>query len=181
MLAKFQRYAGEFFSLRGLHCFCACLKTFAPYDAPTSMAEGNNQNDKVDSLTIALSFDRAINYAFQQNAIPVVKELRIRNDAKPRKALTIRVATEPSFAAPVELRLQSLEADGEYRVAPLDLKLSPDFLAGLNEKLSGLLRVEVIESGEDGQTPVVLQSTTESISLLARAMSGADWSRFPKF
>ena len=98
-------------------------------------------------MKIALSFDRAINYAFQQNAIPVVKEIRVCNTATARKALTIRVTTEPLFAEPAELHLQSLEAEGEYRIAPLDLKLSPDFLAGLNEKLSGLLRVEVIEIG----------------------------------
>lgn len=132
------------------------------------MESENSMNDVAVSMTITLSFDRAINYAFQQNAIPVVKELRIYNDAKPHKALTIRVTTEPLFAEPVELRLQSLEAEGEFRIAPLDLKLSPDFLAGLNEKVSGWLRVEVIENGEDGMSPTVLQSKTESIALLAR-------------
>ncbi len=117
---------------------------------------------KTTDVQIALSLDRAINYAFQQNAIPVVNELRLKNDAAPRKDLTIHVTTEPAFAAPVEVRLQVLDANGEFRVGPLDLKLSHDFLAELNEKVSGWLKVEVKEGDK------VVGSQTESVSLLAR-------------
>ncbi len=114
------------------------------------------------SLSLAVSFDPAINYAFQQNAIPVVKELRFQNDSVARKDLIVRVTTEPAFAAPVEIRLQGIAAQGEYRVAPLDLKLSHDFLAGLNERIAGWLKTEVVE----GET--VLCSRSDPISLLAR-------------
>src|SRR5258708_7731433 len=86
------------------------------------------------NLAVSVSYDHAINYAFQQNAIPVVKELRLQNDTTLRRNLAIRVTTEPAFAEPVEVRLQSLDAGGEFRVAPLDLKFSHDFLAGLNER-----------------------------------------------
>ena len=79
-------------------------------------------------LSISLIFDRVINYAFQQNAIPVVKELLIRNNATARKDLTIRVTTEPAFATPMEFRLQGLAAQAEHRLAPLDL--SPSFATG---------------------------------------------------
>lgn len=113
-------------------------------------------------MRLSLTFDPAINYAFQQNAIPVVKELRFQNDDVARKDLTIRVTTEPAFATPFEVRLQSIEASGEFRVAPLDLKLSHDFLAGLNEKVSGWLKIEVVE-GE-----AVICSRSDPISLLAR-------------
>ncbi len=112
------------------------------------------------ALTIVC--DTAINYAFQQNAIPVVKELRFQNAGVARRDLVIRVSTEPAFAAPTELRVQSIEATGEFCVSPLDLKLSHDFLAGLNEKVAGWLKVEVV-AGD-----LVLCSRTESVSLLAR-------------
>jgi very-short-patch-repair endonuclease len=115
-----------------------------------------------DNLTISLVYDQAINYAFQQNAIPVVKELRFCNNATPRKNLIIRVTTEPAFAELVEVRLQGIDAGGEFRVAPLDLKLSPDFLIKLSEKMSGWLKVEVVEGDS------VVCSRTEPISLLAR-------------
>ena len=115
-----------------------------------------------DNLKISLVYDQAINYAFQQNAIPVVKELRFFNDATPRKNLIIRITTELAFAESVELRLQGIDAGGEFRVAPLDLKLSPDFLVKLSEKVSGWLKVEVIEGDS------IICSKTEPVSLLAR-------------
>ena len=114
------------------------------------------------SPSLDISHDPAINYAFQQNAIPVVKELRFQNDAVGRRDLVIRVTTEPAFAAPVELRVQSIEAHGEFRESPLELKLSPGFLSELNEKVAGWLKVEVVE----GDT--VLCARTEAVSLLAR-------------
>ena len=119
-------------------------------------------NDKPDILKISLVYDKAINYAFQQNAIPVVKELRFCNDGTTRKNLIIRIVTEPAFAEPVEIRLQSIDVGGEFRVAPLDLKLSPDFLASLNEKVSGWLKIEVVEGD------CVVCARTDPISLLAR-------------
>jgi very-short-patch-repair endonuclease len=111
---------------------------------------------------ISLIYDRAINFAFQQNAIPVVKELRFCNDSTARKNLTIRITTEPAFAEPMEIHLQSLNAGEEYCKAPLDLKLSPNFLSGLNEKIAGWLKAEIL----DDTTAVCSQ--TEPISLLAR-------------
>ncbi len=112
--------------------------------------------------SLVISHDSAINYAFQQNAIPVVKELRFQNDDVARKDLVIRVSTEPAFASPAEIRIQAIEPKGEFRVSPLDLKLSHDFLAGLNEKVAGWLKVEVV-AGD-----ALLCSRTESVSLLAR-------------
>jgi len=52
-----------------------------------------NAPDNLNDLKIALVYDGAINYAFQQNAIPVVKELRFCNDSTPRKNLVIRITT----------------------------------------------------------------------------------------
>src|ERR1044072_633292 len=80
------------------------------------------------SIRIAFTYDPAINYAFQQNLIPVLRELVVRNGDAPRKELKVSLRTEPAFADPVELHIQKLEADGEFKVGPLDLKLSRSFL-----------------------------------------------------
>jgi very-short-patch-repair endonuclease len=125
-------------------------------------ATAHAANIKTADVVLTLSYDRSVNYAFQQNAIPVVKELRIQNDSTQRKDLIIRVTTEPAFAGPAETRLASLEPGGEFRVAPLDLNLSHDYLAGLNEKVSGWIKAEVEAAG------TVLASLMEPISLLAR-------------
>lgn len=46
----------------------------------------------VASLSLAVSFDPASNYAFQRNAIPVVQELRFQNGDGARRDLVIRVS-----------------------------------------------------------------------------------------
>lgn len=111
--------------------------------------------------SIALTHDSSVNYAFQQNAIPVIKELLFQNDGVDRRDLVIRLTTEPAFAEPIDVRLQAIQAGAEFRVGPLDLKLSHDFLAGLNERVSGWLKAEVIE----GESPVC--SCSQAIALLA--------------
>jgi len=71
----------------------------------------------VASLSLAVSFDPAINYSFQQTAIPVVKELLFQNDGVARKDLVISIATEPTFAASPEILSQSIEATGKFHVS----------------------------------------------------------------
>ena len=137
--------------------------TVQSHNAPAAPARGRA------ALTISVSHDPAINYAFQQNAIPVIRELAVRNDSLPRKDLVIRVRTEPAFAMPVELNVQSLEPEGEFHVAPLDLKLSPSFLADVTEKVSGCLHIDLIE----GET--IVATRTGAITLLAKnEWSGLD-------
>jgi hypothetical protein len=114
------------------------------------------------TLQIEVTCDSSINYAFQQNAIPMIKELRFLNDEVLRKNLVLRITTEPAFASAVEIRLQSVDGNGEFRIAPVDLKLGHDFLASLNEKIAGWLKIDVV----DGEAVIV--SRTEAIRLLAR-------------
>ena len=114
------------------------------------------------NASIKITFDSAINYAFQQNAIPIVKELRFQNDDIGRKGLVIRVSTEPAFAVPAEIRIQAIEPNAEFCISPLDQKLCHDFLSGLHEKVVGALKVDVL-AGD-----AVLCSHIESISLFAR-------------
>lgn len=64
---------------------------------------------------LTLIYDHSINYAFQQNAIPVVKELRLQNNGVARKNLVLRLTTEPAFAPSAEIRLQSIEPAGEFQ------------------------------------------------------------------
>lgn len=119
-------------------------------------------SEKLETPKISMIFDQAINYAFQQNAIPIIKELRFSNAGQARKNFIIKVSTEPAFAEPVELRLQSIDSEGEYHISPLDLKLSHDYLAGLTEKVTGWLKAEVFEDA------TTLCSLKNQISLLAR-------------
>lgn len=128
-------------------------------DLPTAPVSGQ---DTAASPVLSLVYDRSINYAFQQNAIPVIRELQLKNDDVPRKDLLVRIFTEPAFALPVEMRLQGLDRQGEFRSVSVDLKLSHEFLASLGEKVEGWLKVEVTHDGNS------VCAATEPISVLAR-------------
>ncbi|MEI6076203.1 MAG: DUF4011 domain-containing protein [Verrucomicrobiota bacterium] len=119
-------------------------------------------SDVIEVAKISLVYDKAINYAFQQNAIPVIKEFKFCNDGTARKNLRIKLTTEPAFAEPVEILLQGIAPQGEYRAAPLELKLRPNFLSELGEKISGLFKCAVVDGDE------VICSLAEPVSLLAR-------------
>ena len=84
-------------------------------------------------LELILHGSDSLNLAFQQNAIPVVQELRLRNSGEDRRELLLRITAEPPFAEPLEIRVESLAAGAEFFVSPLDLKLNPAYLEGLTE------------------------------------------------
>lgn len=113
---------------------------------------------------IAVTVDKSISYAFQQNAIPLIKDLLIRNNGVMRRDLVFRISTEPAFSLPAEVRLQALDAAGRFRIGPpnISLTLSPSYLAELTERVNGLLKLEMVEDS------VVVQSHSEPISLLTR-------------
>lgn len=127
-----------------------------------SAAPAADEEAKLVTPAVVFSHDSSINFAFQQNAIPVIKELRLINDAQDRRNLSIKITSDPGFAIAAEIRIHSLRAGEEFRMAPVDVKLSPDFLSTLNEKVVGCLKVEVFE----GET--LMTFATKELSLLAR-------------
>ena len=114
------------------------------------------------AISIVLDYDRTVNYAMQQNYVPVVKNLRIlnRSDA-PLRDLTVRVITIPAFAFPWESRITAINAGETFNLGVVDLSLSHDFLACLTERVAGSIVVEL--SKDD----VVLTASTKRIDVLA--------------
>jgi len=102
-----------------------------------------------DRLTVRLRCDPRFQLAFQQNAIPVVRELVVRNEgASDLGPLVVRLGSEPDVLVPLELRLESLPAGAELRLAPVDVRLRPEPLLALTERVRTLVRAEVL-AGEE--------------------------------
>ena len=144
---------------------CDALLRFRAMREGVELAEASRTVSLIPPAPrISVTLDKSINYAFQQNAIPLVKELLIQNNGVIRRDLVFRISTEPPFALPTEVRLQALDAAGRFRIGPpnLSLTLSPSYLAELTERVNGLLKIEMVEDG------AVVQSHCEPISLLTR-------------
>ena len=113
-------------------------------------------------IDVRVEFDRRINFAMQQNDVPVVKALRIENrtDA-PLRDLKVRISAEPAFAQGWGSRVAVVGEQATYNLESVDLELSPGFLGELTERVRGQLRAEVRRGGE------VLAHCTAPVELLA--------------
>ncbi|MCP3904635.1 MAG: hypothetical protein GY715_13495 [Planctomycetes bacterium] len=130
---------------------------------PTRESETPPASDEPAACAVSIALDRRINFAMQQNDVPVVQAIRVVNDgAEPLRDLRVRVTAEPGFADAWETRIDFLAAGSTYNLDSVDLALSPVFLHELTERVGGRLRVELYRGDER------LLEQVEPVELLAR-------------
>lgn len=102
-------------------------------------------------IQVACDFqlDKTVNYAIQQNHVPIVKRLCIGNVSFEALAqMTVSVVALPDFASQWETTISGLQVGQTLDLGPVDMQLSPAFLAGLTERLAGML-VVAVKAGDD--------------------------------
>lgn len=103
-----------------------------------------------ETIALELIHDPTVNYALQQNDVPIVKQLRITNSGKEcLKNLLVHINVEPGFALPWEGRVTCLEPGSSYAFGHVPLQLSPKFLAELTERVAGAITISVSTSGQE--------------------------------
>jgi hypothetical protein len=115
---------------------------------------------KVD---LRAQIDQRINFATQQNDVPVVKTVHVENGSDATlHDLRLRITSEPAFADPWEAHIALIAAGSTYHLEAVDLVLSPRYLGELTERVRGQLRFELLHGSER------LLERVESVELLAR-------------
>ena len=115
------------------------------------------------TLHIELDLDPTVNFAMQQNDVPVVKTVRLRNEgAEELRELVVHVWGEPAFMLPWSGRVAAIAPGGTYNIELPAIELSAAFLLELTERLAGTVHAEVVL---DGQTVGQLR---QRIEVLAR-------------
>lgn len=113
-------------------------------------------------LDVQFSYLPVVNFAMQQNHVPVIREILLRNTGPDElRQITVRVGFDPEFAEELLLHVESIAAGAEERIAPVDVRMSTSCLSQLTERLSGHIRVEVSAAGQ------TLFARTYEIALLA--------------
>lgn len=113
-------------------------------------------------IELQTELDRRINYAMQQNDVPVIKALAIENRAgEVLRDLELRISVEPDFAVGWSRRLDLLTPGQRFSAHDVDLQLSPSVLAELTERVRGQIWFEVLRGGH------ALIRKAEPIELLA--------------
>ena len=116
-------------------------------------------------MDLEVCIDRipVINFSMQQNHVPVVREILLKNKGQEDIAdLDVSLSFDPEFADPTVLHVDAVPAQGEVRLNAIPIRLSTTYLAHLTERISGQVRVRVTAAGEP-----VLFSENYDIDLLA--------------
>jgi len=96
-----------------------------------------------------------VNYAMQQNFVPVVRKLSVSNiSSEDLREVTVNITAEPAFAGGFTKTLDLILAGQSVEIGVVDLPLSGKFLAELTERMTGELRLEV----RQGKTVLYEQS-----------------------
>lgn len=100
-------------------------------------------------VTITGQMNTSINFAMQQNYVPVIRSLVVNNESEHAlKNLSLKITFEPAFAREYTLALGELEAGKSVEISPVKLLLSTEFLFSLTEKMLGTILAELYEGEE---------------------------------
>jgi very-short-patch-repair endonuclease len=95
-------------------------------------------------LTVEVDHLARLNLAASQAGAQVVRSLQVRNDGEEDlRDVSIVVSADPPFAAPLELRVDSIRTGSTQYFGDLQLLAAVDFLARQTERVLGRLTVDV--------------------------------------
>ena len=113
------------------------------------------------NLNVRLNYLPVINFAMQQNHVPVVRDISIKNSGNESiQDLDIILSFEPEFAVEFTSRIDRIEAGEEKKIAVVPISMSTEYLSNLTERMSGNIRVTA-RKGED-----VLYEKNNEITIL---------------
>lgn len=136
-----------------------------------------------DSLVVAeLDYSEQVNFAFQQNAIPVIRRLEVRNNSDADwYDVECHLSVSPEWAESVTHRIDLLPAGSSYTFTDLPLPLNLSYLANLSERVRGEIRLRVshgVADGTEAKTSTVdasadgRQATQENLESIPQAGDG---------
>jgi len=118
--------------------------------------------ETLPTIQIDLTLAPVINFAMQQNHVPVLKQLILTNAGELNyEDLTVEISSEPEFSIVWKASLDRLKMGESYTFGAVPLRISAAYLAGLTERLSGRLNLKIMAAEQ------VISSAIYDIDLLA--------------
>ena len=100
-------------------------------------------------IKISLSYLPVINFAMQQNHVPVIREISVWNDGDEIvRDIDIVVSFEPEFALEYKTRIDMIAPGTEAKVSVVPITVSTEFLSNLTERILGNIKA-VAKSGDE--------------------------------
>ena len=119
--------------------------------------------EKLDmNITISGTMTAGINFAMQQNYVPVFRGLTVTNNTDSvLSSVRLRISFEPEFARTYETVPADLRPGQPVEFSPVNIVMNPEYLFALTEKLAGSVTIEALRGDE------VIGCENRSIELLA--------------
>lgn len=118
--------------------------------------------ETLSKINIDLILSPVINFAMQQNHVPIIKRLVLTNLTDVDfERLSVEISSEPDFAISWNGKLDALRTKESHTFGVIPINISAKFLAELTERMSGRLILKVTSEKE------ILSELVYDIDLLA--------------
>ena len=106
---------------------------------------------KVDNIvTVGGHINASINFAMQQNYVPVIRSLVVNNNSEEvLENISLKITFEPEFAKEFTYHIGSIPAKSSAEISPVRISTNTDLLFSLTEKMVGNITIEVLQNGEN--------------------------------
>jgi very-short-patch-repair endonuclease len=108
------------------------------------LTEAEKQYLISEQIRMEISITPVINYALQQNRVPAVQAITVVNNSPNAiENVELRITVTPELCLPFTKHIDYIPESSTYDVKDVQLVLNAEFLAGLTEKITGLLHVSL--------------------------------------
>lgn len=122
--------------------------------------------DQPATCSVSIDYSERVNFAFQQNSIPVIRRIEITNDsAQDWYHVTCRIEVKPDWAEAHQQTIAHIPAGTTYTLTDVPLSLELDYLTQLSERVHGVIRVTIsaalnqrVDSEEPKTSPIAEES-----------------------
>lgn len=106
---------------------------------------------KVDNIvTVGGHINASINFAMQQNYVPVIRSLVVNNNSEEvLENISLKITFEPEFAKEFTYYIGSIPAKSSAEISPVRISTNTDLLFSLTEKMVGNITIEVLQNGDN--------------------------------
>lgn len=103
-----------------------------------------------DKVSITGQFLTSINFAMQQNYVPVIRSLIIQNISEEAlHELVVKISFHPAFAKEYSYAITRLESGASVEISPVQILLSTEYLFSLTERIVGSMEISVMSKESD--------------------------------
>lgn len=104
-------------------------------------------NHTLSTSAIEIAYNPVLNFALQQNYVPAIREVIIKNDSPDDwYNINVEINSEPDFAAKWSQSIEVLKAGESYQLKPA-INVSTRYLSELTEKITGHYALTVTANG----------------------------------